>query len=250
MAASNLNVVVITGNLTRDPELRVAAERHIGLRPARRGQHAPQERRTGEWEDKPNYFDVKVWGAQGENSAASSPRAARSRSRDGSSGASGRPRTGKSARQSISSPSPSSSSAAATTPQAAASPPRSADREATCRSTSGTSRPPRAASASATTTFPSRKSKGSDGKAASRPGEARPPAGEAWRPERRPAQAVPALQGQGRPGRLQGRRDAAQVHLREGQDPLAPDQRRLPPPPEPDRARRQARARARAAART
>ena len=22
---------------------------------------------TGEWEDKPNYFDVKVWGAQGEN---------------------------------------------------------------------------------------------------------------------------------------------------------------------------------------
>jgi single-strand DNA-binding protein len=24
---------------------------------------------TGEWEDKPNYFDVKVWGAQGENCA-------------------------------------------------------------------------------------------------------------------------------------------------------------------------------------
>ena len=24
---------------------------------------------TGEWEDKPNYFDVTVWGAQGENCA-------------------------------------------------------------------------------------------------------------------------------------------------------------------------------------
>ncbi|MGG7378448.1 single-stranded DNA-binding protein, partial [Escherichia coli] len=22
---------------------------------------------TGDWEDKPNYFDVTVWGAQGEN---------------------------------------------------------------------------------------------------------------------------------------------------------------------------------------
>ena len=41
---------------------------------------------------------------------------------------------------------------------------------------------------------------------------------------------------------------AAQVHLREGQDPLAPDHRLLPAPPGPDRARRQARARARAAA--
>jgi single-strand DNA-binding protein len=30
-------------------------------------QHAPQNGRTGEWEDKPNFFDVKVWGAQGEN---------------------------------------------------------------------------------------------------------------------------------------------------------------------------------------
>ena len=32
-------------------------------------QHAPQGRRTGEWVDKPNYFDVTVWGAQGENCA-------------------------------------------------------------------------------------------------------------------------------------------------------------------------------------
>ena len=26
-----------------------------------------KDQSTGEWEDKPNYFDVTVWGAQGEN---------------------------------------------------------------------------------------------------------------------------------------------------------------------------------------
>ena len=67
MAASNLNVVVITGNLTRDPELRSlpSGTSVCDLRVAvntRRKNGA-----TGEWEDKPNYFDVKVWGAQGEN---------------------------------------------------------------------------------------------------------------------------------------------------------------------------------------
>ena len=69
MAASNLNVVVITGNLTRDPELRSlpSGTSICDLRVAvntRRKNGA-----TGEWEDKPNYFDVKVWGAQGENCA-------------------------------------------------------------------------------------------------------------------------------------------------------------------------------------
>jgi len=69
MAASNINVVVITGNLTRDPELRAlpSGTSVCDLRVAvntRRKNNA-----TGEWEDKPNYFDVKVWGAQGDNCA-------------------------------------------------------------------------------------------------------------------------------------------------------------------------------------
>jgi single-strand DNA-binding protein len=69
MAASNINVVVITGNLTRDPELRAlpSGASVCDLRVAvntRRKNSA-----SGEWEDKPNYFDVKVWGAQGENAA-------------------------------------------------------------------------------------------------------------------------------------------------------------------------------------
>jgi single-strand DNA-binding protein len=69
VAASNVNVVVITGNLTRDPELR-----HLGsgtavckLRVAVNSRR--KDGQTGEWVDKPNYFDVTVWGAQGENCA-------------------------------------------------------------------------------------------------------------------------------------------------------------------------------------
>ena len=69
MAATNINRVVLTGNLTRDPELRSlpSGMSVCSLRVAcntRRKNNA-----TGEWEDKPNYFDVTVWGAQGENCA-------------------------------------------------------------------------------------------------------------------------------------------------------------------------------------
>ena len=50
MAATNINRVVLTGNLTRDPELRSTSERHVRLQPARRLQHPPQgpvQRRVG-----------------------------------------------------------------------------------------------------------------------------------------------------------------------------------------------------------
>ena len=69
MAATNINRVVITGNLTRDPELRSTG----GGTPVCSLRIASNTRRknqtTGDWEDKPNYFDVTVWGAQGENCA-------------------------------------------------------------------------------------------------------------------------------------------------------------------------------------
>ena len=69
MAASNVNVVVVTGNLTRDPELRSTpggtsvCKLRVAVNTRRKNGQ------TGEWEDKPNYFDVTVWGAQGENCA-------------------------------------------------------------------------------------------------------------------------------------------------------------------------------------
>jgi single-strand DNA-binding protein len=69
VAATNINRVVLTGNLTRDPELRSlqSGMSVCSLRIAcntRRKNNA-----SGEWEDKPNFFDVTVWGAQGENCA-------------------------------------------------------------------------------------------------------------------------------------------------------------------------------------
>jgi single-strand DNA-binding protein len=63
-----VNVVVITGNLTRDPELR-----HLGSGTAvcklRVAVNSRRKDQSGNWVDKPNYFNVKVWGAQGENCA-------------------------------------------------------------------------------------------------------------------------------------------------------------------------------------
>ncbi len=69
MAASNVNVVVVTGNLTRDPELRSTpgGTSVCKLRVAVNSRR--KDGQTGEWIDKPNYFDVTVWGAQGENCA-------------------------------------------------------------------------------------------------------------------------------------------------------------------------------------
>jgi single-strand DNA-binding protein len=69
MAATNINRVVLTGNLTRDPELRSTGggtsvcSLRVACNTRRRNQA------TGDWEDKPNFFDVTVWGAQGENCA-------------------------------------------------------------------------------------------------------------------------------------------------------------------------------------
>ena len=69
MAATNINRVVMTGNLTADPELRSlpSGTSVCSLRIACNTRRKNQS--TGEWEDKPNYFNVTVWGAQGENAA-------------------------------------------------------------------------------------------------------------------------------------------------------------------------------------
>ena len=69
MAASNINRVIITGNLTSDPELRSlpSGSSVCKLRVACNTRR--KDSASGEWVDKPNYFNVTVWGAQGENCA-------------------------------------------------------------------------------------------------------------------------------------------------------------------------------------
>ena len=68
MAASNINRVVLTGNLTADPDLR---ETPGGLKicKLRVACNTRRKDQSGNWVDKPNYFDVTVFGAQGENAA-------------------------------------------------------------------------------------------------------------------------------------------------------------------------------------
>src|SRR5882757_7529568 len=68
MAATNINRVVLTGNLTRDPELRTTPS-GTSVCSLRVACNTRRKDASGEWVDKPNYFDVTVWGAQGENCA-------------------------------------------------------------------------------------------------------------------------------------------------------------------------------------
>lgn len=66
---SNINRVILTGNLTRDPEMR-STQGGMSICSLR---IAVNDRRkngqTGQWDDVANYFDVTVFGAQGENVA-------------------------------------------------------------------------------------------------------------------------------------------------------------------------------------
>jgi single-strand DNA-binding protein len=68
MAATNINRVVLTGNLTRDPELR-STQGGTAVCSLRIASNTRRRDASGEWVDKPNFFDVTVWGAQGENCA-------------------------------------------------------------------------------------------------------------------------------------------------------------------------------------
>lgn len=65
--ANNINTVTLTGNLTRDPEVRTLPSGtsvcEMGLAVNERFKNSA----SGEWEERANFFDIVVWGAQGEN---------------------------------------------------------------------------------------------------------------------------------------------------------------------------------------
>ena len=61
----NVNRVVITGNLTADPEVRQLRSGNSLCR-LRIACNTRRRQPDGSWGEKPNYFDVVVWGAQGE----------------------------------------------------------------------------------------------------------------------------------------------------------------------------------------
>jgi len=62
---NNINVVVLSGNLTKDPESKAVGETSVTkLRLA--SNKSVKDRQTGEWADSPMYFDIDVWGRTGE----------------------------------------------------------------------------------------------------------------------------------------------------------------------------------------
>jgi single-strand DNA-binding protein len=63
----SINRVLITGNLTRDPELKATAS---GMSVLKMGVAVNDRRKnpqSGEWEDVPNFIDVIMFGTRGES---------------------------------------------------------------------------------------------------------------------------------------------------------------------------------------
>ena len=239
---ANINRVVLVGQPDPRPRAPPHAERHRRLQPPPRREHAPQGRRDRRVDREAELLRHHRLGQPG--------RELRPVPREGPAGRDRRParvaRVGGAGRhqapgRSRSSPTPCSSSAGATAAAARRrrrQPVRAGGRAAAARTQTSAARRP-------TTTFRSDvgghvAGKNNDGRSRKRTAA----------PDRGPAQVVLLLQVEGRRDRLQEHRRASPLHLREGQDPLAPDQRRLPPPPAPGRGRGQARPRDGAAART
>jgi single-strand DNA-binding protein len=65
--AGNINRVIITGNLTKDPDLGSIPATGTSVCTLRVAVNGRRRNSNGEWEDAPNFFDVTVWGHQAEN---------------------------------------------------------------------------------------------------------------------------------------------------------------------------------------
>ena len=63
----SINRVVVSGNLTRDPELSVTGGGMAILRIGIAVNDRRKNPQTGEWEDAPNFFDVKMFGTRAES---------------------------------------------------------------------------------------------------------------------------------------------------------------------------------------
>jgi len=65
----SINRVNLTGNLTRDPELRSTSGGMAVLKMGVAVNDRAKNQQTGEWEDRPNFIDVTMFGARAESVA-------------------------------------------------------------------------------------------------------------------------------------------------------------------------------------
>jgi single-strand DNA-binding protein len=63
----SINRVTITGNLTRDPELRSTSGGTAVLKMGVAVNDRAKNQQTGEWEDRPNFIDVVMFGTRAES---------------------------------------------------------------------------------------------------------------------------------------------------------------------------------------
>lgn len=64
--ARNMNVVCLTGNLTREPELRNLPSGTSVCELGLAVNESYKDKASGEWKERANYFTITVWGGQGE----------------------------------------------------------------------------------------------------------------------------------------------------------------------------------------
>jgi single-strand DNA-binding protein len=62
----NINRVVLTGNLTRDPEMRTIPSSGLAVCKLGIAVNTRRKNSEGQWEEKPNFFRVTVFGRQAE----------------------------------------------------------------------------------------------------------------------------------------------------------------------------------------
>lgn len=62
-----INKVFLTGNITRDPELRATASGFSILNAGIAVSERYKSQQSGEWEDRPNFFDLTILGKRAES---------------------------------------------------------------------------------------------------------------------------------------------------------------------------------------
>ncbi len=64
MSGFTINQVTLSGNLTKDPELRQAGD--VSVCSLRIASNERYKDSSGEWTDRPGYYDVSIWRGMGE----------------------------------------------------------------------------------------------------------------------------------------------------------------------------------------